>query len=82
MTPGPIGAVRVIAVGIVVLGLPVVAYANHPAGRVDVWIGLLVLGLPSLAVWVVSRLIDRRRTRRIRASEKDGSQKEVTANGC
>ena len=51
--------------GLLVLALPAVARANHPAGRVDIWIGLIVLALPSVVVWAASALRERRRTPRI-----------------
>ena len=71
MRPGVVWSARVIAAGWVVCSLPAIAYANHPAGRVDVWIGLLVFALVFLAVWVGSALIDRRRTLRARDRRKE-----------
>ena len=59
------------AVGLVLFGLPATASANHPSGRTDIWIGLLVFALAFSAVWVVGALIDRRRTLRTRDWRKE-----------
>ena len=70
MRPRAVGLGSAIAAGLV-SGLPAVAYASHPAGRIDMWIGLLVFALVFLAVWVGSALIDRRRTLRARDRRKE-----------
>ena len=59
------------AVGLVLFGLPATASANHPAGRTDIWIALLVFALTFLAASVVLALIDRRRTLRTRDRRKE-----------
>ena len=71
MRPRAVWSARVIAAGWVVCGLPAIAGANHPAGRIDIWIGLLVFALAFLAVSVVGALIDRRRTLRTRDRRKE-----------
>ena len=72
MRPRAIWSARAIAAGWVVCGLPAIADASHRAGRIDVWIGLLVFALVFLAVWVGSALVDRRRTLRARDRRKEG----------
>ena len=70
MRPRAVGLGSAIAAGLV-SGLPAVAYASHPAGRIHIWIGLLVFALVFLAVWVGSALLDRRRTLRARDRRKE-----------
>lgn len=60
--PRAVGLTSLMAVGVVLFGLPANAFANHPAGRTDIWIGVLVFALAFLAVSVVFALVDRRRT--------------------
>lgn len=70
MRPRALGSGSAIAAG-VVCGLPAIAYASHPAGRIDLWIGLLVFALVFLAVRAGFVLIDRRKTLRARDGRKE-----------
>lgn len=64
--PRAVWSARALAAGWVVCRLPAIAYASHPAGRIHIWIGLLVFALAFSAAWLVFALIDRLRTPRSR----------------